>query len=230
MRFARAGRCLASLRLTVPGAWSARGDDCAEVTGGGCLLARARVCHASSVAEVELWRVRGDRRLFELEGVRKLRFGGLFSRSATGEAGGRSWRFSRRGFWGRAVEASDLEGARVREFVPSGFRRGGVLRWRDHGLVLRPSSRWRERYALVDGDRELAVVDGKGWGSRSVAISVGDSAVVEPDPRRRGGDLERRAVLARASARAARDGARWVAWAATALAGGRSWRCCSHEP
>ena len=152
------------------------------------------------------------------------------SRSATGEAGGRSWRFSRRGFWGRAVEASDLEGARVGKFVPSGFRGGGALRWRDHGLVLRPSSRWRERYALVDGDRELAVVDGTGWGSRSVAIGVGDSAVVEPDPRRRGGDLERRAVLARASARAARDGARWVAWAATALAGGRSWRCCSHEP
>jgi len=45
---------------------------------------------------------------------------------------------------------------------------------------LRPASRWRERYALADGDRELAVLDGKGWGKRPVKITTEDPAAVEP--------------------------------------------------
>jgi hypothetical protein len=39
--------------------------------------------------------------------------------------------------------------------------------------MLRPTSRWRERYALADGDHELAVFDGKRWGpgrSRSLLV------------------------------------------------------------
>ena len=131
------------------------------------------------MADLELKRVPRDRRLYALNGVGTLRLEGLLSRAATGEAGGRRWRFSRRGFWGRAVEARDVEGATVGEFSPSGLRRGGGLRWGERGLALRPSSAWRERYALVDGDRELAVLDGKGWGSRPVAIGVEDPTVVE---------------------------------------------------
>jgi hypothetical protein len=47
-------------------------------------------------------------------------------------------------------------------------------------LTLRPASNWRERYALVDGDRELALVDGKGWGRRPVSVTLGEADRVEP--------------------------------------------------
>ena len=43
-------------------------------------------------------------------------------------------------------------------------------------LALRPASRWRERYALADGDHELAVFDGRGWGRRPVTVVVDDPA------------------------------------------------------
>jgi hypothetical protein len=46
--------------------------------------------------------------------------------------------------------------------------------------MLRPASRWRERYALADGDHELAVFEGKGWGRRPVKITVDDPRA--PDP------------------------------------------------
>jgi hypothetical protein len=47
-----------------------------------------------------------------------------------------------------------------------------VVRWGDRELELRPASRRRERYALADGDRELATFDGKGWGKRPVKVTV----------------------------------------------------------
>ena len=45
---------------------------------------------------------------------------------------------------------------------------------------LRPASAWRSRYALADGERELAVLDGKGWGKRPVAIVVDDLRAIDP--------------------------------------------------
>ena len=46
--------------------------------------------------------------------------------------------------------------------------------------MLRPASQWRERYALARGDTELAIIDGKGWGRRPVAITINDPAGLEP--------------------------------------------------
>ena len=43
-----------------------------------------------------------------------------------------------------------------------------------------PRSAWRERYALADGDAELALLDGKGWGRRPVAVEVDDSGTLDP--------------------------------------------------
>ena len=43
---------------------------------------------------------------------------------------------------------------------------GGALRWGSRKLVLQPASAWCERYALAEGDRELALFDGKSWGRR----------------------------------------------------------------
>ena len=65
------------------------------------------------------------------------------------------------------------------EFVPRDLRRGGALRWAGRELSLRPASVLRERYALSDGDRELVVVDGKGWGRRPVNVSLLDPAAID---------------------------------------------------
>jgi hypothetical protein len=132
------------------------------------------------MAELELTRSRDDRRLYEIAGVGTLRFGGLFSRRATAEAGGAGWSFDRRSVWQTTIEASDASGAVVGSFAPRTLRRGGALRWGDRDLELRPASMWTERYALSDDDRELAVLDGKSWGKRPVRITVDAPGLVEP--------------------------------------------------
>jgi hypothetical protein len=132
------------------------------------------------VTELELTRTPGDRRRFELEGVGALRVGGVFSRGATAEANGAEWSFGRRGFLRVTMEATDAMGDVVGSFTAGRVKRGGPVQWRGRELELRAASRWKERYALADGDRELAVLDGKGWGKRPVKVSVDDSAAVEP--------------------------------------------------
>lgn len=132
------------------------------------------------MADLELTRTPGDRRLYALAGVGTLRLEGLASRRATAEAGGDSWQFARRGFWGQAIQATDMMGTVVGQFAPRAVRRGGQLDWQGRELTLRPASNWRERYALAAGDQELAVFDGKGWGRRPVKVTLGDADLVEP--------------------------------------------------
>jgi hypothetical protein len=129
---------------------------------------------------LELTRTPGDRRLYSLSGVGTLRLEGVFSRAATAEADGRTWRFARRRFWGRGILARDAAGTVISEFEPNTLRRGGALRWDGRELMLRPASAWRERYALADGEHELALFDAKGRGSRPVKVSVDDLGAVEP--------------------------------------------------
>ena len=146
------------------------------------------------MAELELTRTPGDRRLYDLPGVGTLRLPGLFARVATAEADASRWQLRKRGLLGRAVDATDLRARRWR-FEPHGLRRGGILRWNGRELALRPASAWRERYALADGDAELATVESKGWGRRPVKVVVEDDATLEagllrrlrrPRARRRG--------------------------------------------
>jgi hypothetical protein len=129
--------------------------------------------------DLELTRSPSDRKLFELDGVGTLRFEGLFARTAIAEVDGRSWLLARRGFWGRRIEATETGGGVVGKFEPRTVRRGGALRWAGRELELRSASKWRERYALADGDRELALLDGKGWGRRPVKITLDDLDAVE---------------------------------------------------
>src|SRR5262245_45596795 len=131
------------------------------------------------MADLELTRSREDRGVYVLENLGTLRLRGLFGSGATAEAGGTTWTISRRGMWRRLVRATDPAGAVAGEFEPNGLRRGGTLRWTGRELALRPSSSWRERYALVDGDRVLAELEGKGWGRRPVKIAVDDTDAVE---------------------------------------------------
>jgi hypothetical protein len=134
------------------------------------------------MAELQLERTPGERRVYALEGLGTLRLTGLTSRTGVAEAGGRRWELGRRGFWRRGVQATDEAGAVVGEFEPRGLRRGGTVRWGSGELTLRPASRWRERYALAAGDRELAVLDGKGkgWGRRPVSVTVDDGEALDP--------------------------------------------------
>ena len=129
---------------------------------------------------LELTRTPGDRRLYALDGVGTLRLDGWFSRAATADADGKRWRFTRTGFWQRGIVARDAGGSPAGEFAPNTLRRGGALRWKGRELTLRPSSAWPERYALADGEREVAVLDGKGWGRRPVKVTVDDLGDIDP--------------------------------------------------
>jgi len=130
--------------------------------------------------ELELTRSREDRKLYALEGVGTLRLQGWMSRGATAEADGRSWELMRRGIFTSVFEATDASGTTAGEFRGRTLRRGGTLRWGARELELRPASAWRSRYALADGERELAMFDGKGWGKRPVAITVDDLSAIDP--------------------------------------------------
>jgi hypothetical protein len=133
-----------------------------------------------AMTDLELTRVPGDRRLYSLEGVGTLRLQGFTSRAAIADAGGKKWRIARRGFWQRVIQATHEASALVGEFEPRSLRRGGALRWESGELTLRPASHWRERYALADGSRELAVLDGKSWGRRPVMVTLDDAETIDP--------------------------------------------------
>ena len=125
--------------------------------------------------ELELTRSARDRRLYELAGIGTLRLEGLASRRALAQAGGRRRAIARRGFWGRAMEATAEDGTVAGRFDPRSIRRGGTVWWGGRELALRPASAWRERYALAEGGRELALLEGKGWGRRPVSkVSLAD--------------------------------------------------------
>ena len=130
--------------------------------------------------ELEFTRVAGDRRLYALGGVGTVRLKGWAARAARVEADGRAWEIARRGLWRLELDATDVTGTTVGRFKARGMRRGGTVWWVGRELALRPASRWRERYALADGDHELAVFDGKGWGRRPVIVRGEDPAALDP--------------------------------------------------
>jgi hypothetical protein len=132
------------------------------------------------MGEIELTRIAGDRRLFALGDLGTVRFTGWLARSARAEASGRRWEMVRSGLFRRAMEARDATGQTAGRFVPHGVRRGGTVRWLDRELELRPASRWRERYVLADGVRELVVIAGQGWGRRPVTITLDDPSALDP--------------------------------------------------
>jgi hypothetical protein len=132
--------------------------------------------------ELDLTRTPGDKRLYTLDGVGTLRLRGWTGRPATAEttAGDRSWELAHRGIFQTRIEAADAAGTPIAAYEPRTFRRGGALTWQDREYGLRPASAWKERYALTDGDRELAVIEGKGWGKRPVKVDVGDVTSLPP--------------------------------------------------
>lgn len=164
--------------------------------------------------ELELTRTPDDRKLYVLEGAGTLRLRGWTGRSATAEtaAGDRSWEIAQRGIFRAVIEASDAAGSAVGAYEPRTFRRGGALTWEGRDYGLRPASSWKQRYALTGGDRELAVIEGKGWGKRPVKVDVADLASLPP------GLLLFAVYVVRALAENAQSAAAGGATAATAAA------------
>jgi len=135
------------------------------------------------MADLELKRMADDRRLYALNGVGTVRVEGWRAPRATAETGSRSWHFTRHGFWRPAIEATDAFGGEAGTFRPGRRRRGnrgGTLSWNGRDFMLRPAGARRERYALVDGDRELAVFDGKGWGKQPVRVTAENPSEMDP--------------------------------------------------
>lgn len=131
------------------------------------------------MAELALTRSSGDKRRFELNGIGTLRLGGWASRWATAEAGERKWGLARRGILKSVVQATEPDGTVVGEFEGRSLKRGGGLRWEDAEYTLEPDSRWKEHYALVDGERTLATLEGKGWGKRPVRVEIADDERID---------------------------------------------------
>jgi hypothetical protein len=130
--------------------------------------------------ELELVRTPEDRRRYALDGIGTLRLEGLLGRSASAEAGERSWIIARRGVFTSAISATDAAGTEIGEFTGRTLRRGGTLRWGERTFALQPDSMWTERYALTDGDLRLATIEGHSWGKRPVRFGIDDLAAVEP--------------------------------------------------
>lgn len=142
---------------------------------------RVAACHrVGRMADLELKRKPDDRHVYDLEGVGTLRLEGWKGPRATADTGVRSWQFARRGLWRRGLDATDAFGGEAGSFEHRRGHRGGTLRWGDKELALRQAALWHDRYALVDGDRELAVVDGKDWGKRPVRVTVEDPDEIDP--------------------------------------------------
>ena len=129
------------------------------------------------MTEYALTRSSGDSRRYELAGFGTLRLGGWASRWATAEAGDERWGFARRGIFRSVIQATDPAGSVVGNFQGRSLKRGGTLLWEGHEHVLKPDSRWTERYALLDGERRLALLEGKGWGKRPVRVDVDDTTI-----------------------------------------------------
>lgn len=132
------------------------------------------------MAELELIRILGERRLYALEGVGTLRITRWTWRAATVEVDPLSWQIARRGIFRPVIQAVAASGAVVGTFKGDTLRGGGTLQWANRSLTLRRDSLWRQRYAIVDGDRQLVVFKGKGWGKHPVKVSVDDLAAIDP--------------------------------------------------
>ena len=131
------------------------------------------------MSELELTRAGDDRRTYVLEGVGSLRLEGWSGRRAVIEAGGRRLEAARAGFWQRRIEATDSAGTVAATFAPRSVRRGGELDVGGRALALAPASTFRERYVLVEGERELASFDARSWGKRTVTVTLAEPGALE---------------------------------------------------
>ncbi len=164
------------------GPWACRASSIARRTPAPIAGASAGMTRGSPIAmvELQLTRASGDRTRFDLGSVGRLRLEGWGSRRATASAGSESWELVRRGLLRTVVEATDAAGEVAGSFRAKALGRGGALWWAGRELSLRSASFWRERYVLLDGDRELAQFEGRNRGKRPVTVTVEDTGSIDP--------------------------------------------------
>jgi hypothetical protein len=133
------------------------------------------------MAELRLRRDREDRKRYVLDGVGELRLGRWYRRGATiSSDSGASWELRSSG-WSSVVTATDAGGREAATYRPRGaLKRGGeIMVAEGDTFELKPSSNWRNRYALWSGESELAAVETKGWSGQEVAVDLSDDRLVE---------------------------------------------------
>jgi hypothetical protein len=134
------------------------------------------------VADLAFTRVPDQRRTYALPGYGTLEFGAWWQRATAARADdGREWSLRRAG-WGRRAVATDATGTEVARFHPERLGRGGrMVIGGDLEYRLRPSSMWRERYALCEEDEEIATFEASGWGGRRpVKVTIAEDASADP--------------------------------------------------
>jgi hypothetical protein len=132
--------------------------------------------------ELRLTRSPEDRKLFVLAGVGTIRNGSWFQRSAELCAEtGTSWQVDRKGFRARPVFTDGAGGEPARFEGYGTFKRGGKLTTADGATYeLKPSSHFKERYALAAEGRELATIEASGWSAkRPVTVELGGETEVD---------------------------------------------------
>jgi len=144
----------------------------------GARLRARRQLPFAGMTHLELTRTPEDRHVYALGAIGTLRLSGWGSRAATAEAGERRWEIAGRGIFAQVLEARDASGTVVGDFKGRTLARGGTLNWGGRELALRHSGIFRQRFALCDGERELATIEGSGWGKRPVRIDVDDTVEI----------------------------------------------------
>ena len=132
------------------------------------------------MAELTLTEDPGDKRHWTLEGVGDLRWEkGLFKNGeARLEASGASWSLERSTFSSKA-KALDATGSEAARYEPKvAFSRGGELVVGGRSWTLKPASHWKNRFALLDGEAELATIETEGWAQRKVEVALEQEGAV----------------------------------------------------
>jgi hypothetical protein len=134
------------------------------------------------MAELELTRAPGDRKVYVLDGVGTLRVRGRGRQAAVAEAGGRRWAFVRRGLFAPLVTATDETGTVVGLYRSPMRKPGGPVGWAERELQLRRSSTFRQHYALSEGEQELALFHGTGRarGKSPISLTIDDPTALDP--------------------------------------------------
>src|SRR4051794_8372544 len=112
--------------------------------------------------EIELVRSSPDRRLYTLGDLGSLRLNGLFMRSATAETDLGSFSVTKTRWTSASVVARDPLGE-IGAFHARTLGGGGSLTWIEETYALRHQQPFGETYALLNGDRRLALVTARGW-------------------------------------------------------------------
>lgn len=122
---------------------------------------------------MELTRDPQDKKRYVLDGYGEVRVGGWYAAAATiNAADGRTWE-AKRSSWRQRISITDTTGREPARYEPTGaFKRGGELVVGDTTYGLRPSSSWKQRYALVRDGQELATIASGGWSGTKIEVDV----------------------------------------------------------